>query len=214
MRQTRQASVARLARWARQRSPRRRSPAARRGIDGGQRLRVQAAHSSATALGVSRVEPIATNTPADLEAALETIARQLPDGLVDANPDSLYGTSRARLGNSALLHQLLDFLVKYRLPYMCIAAVARAGGLMAYGDDTAAGARRSPALRDRILKGSNPSGVPVELTADGFQARHQFERSRSARNSDRAVGRRERDESDQVRRPVLPRNAFTPDVNS
>lgn len=136
------------------------------GTDGGQRLRVQAAQSSAAALGVSRVDPIATNSPADLESALETIARHLPDGLVDANPDSMYGTSRARLGSSAILRKLLDFLIKHRLPHMCSGAAARAGGLMGYGDDTVAATRRVASVVDKILKGANPADVPVELNSE------------------------------------------------
>jgi putative ABC transport system substrate-binding protein len=59
--------------------------------------------------------------------------------------------------------QLAELATRNRVPSMyAFGALARAGGLMAYGADTSALARRAATYIDKILKGAKPADLPVE----------------------------------------------------
>jgi putative ABC transport system substrate-binding protein len=59
--------------------------------------------------------------------------------------------------------RIADFAVKHRLPSMFhLREFVQAGGLLAYGPDRADLFRRAATYVDKILKGANPSDLPVE----------------------------------------------------
>ena len=60
--------------------------------------------------------------------------------------------------------RIVDFALKSRLPSMYVGRVAvDAGGLISYGADLAESFRRVAYFVDRILKGTKPAELPVEL---------------------------------------------------
>jgi putative ABC transport system substrate-binding protein len=111
------------------------------------------AQRAATALGVE-LEPVAMRGPGDLESAFQTIAR--------SGADALYVvSSRHTVAN---IPRFVDFASKNRLPLAGgWGAWAKAGGLLSYGPNTADMARRSASYVDRILKGTKPADLPVQL---------------------------------------------------
>jgi putative ABC transport system substrate-binding protein len=122
---------------------------------------------------------------ADLESmreAIETPARSLGLQLkiLDVRgPDALaaaFGTAASsRAGalvvwTTPMLHvhqpQIVQLAVKHRLPAIAyFADFAEMGGLMAYGPNLPVLFRRAAIYVDRILKGANPAGMPVEQPA-------------------------------------------------
>ncbi len=59
--------------------------------------------------------------------------------------------------------RIADFAAKHRLPSMFhLPEFAQAGGLMVYGPDRADLFRRAATYVDKILRGANPSDLPVE----------------------------------------------------
>lgn len=60
--------------------------------------------------------------------------------------------------------RILDFALTHRLPTVCgVRAYAEAGCLLAYAPDVLAMFRRAAVFVDKILKGSKPADLPVEL---------------------------------------------------
>jgi len=92
-------------------------------------------------------------TPAEIESAFATIARERAQGVI-LPLEGLFIQQR---------RQIVDLSVKYRLP---IASgdneIAKAGALISYGADQNAMFRRIAAYVDRILKGAKPEDLPVE----------------------------------------------------
>jgi len=87
---------------------------------------------------------------AELDAALETIARGGFDGLVML-------TSVVPPADTA------DFAAEKRLPAIYASLdIARAGGLMSLGVNTPALFRKAAGLVDKILKGARPADLPIE----------------------------------------------------
>ena len=60
--------------------------------------------------------------------------------------------------------QVIELAVRQRLPSMWIfKGYAEAGGLMSYGVDAVAMYRQGATIVGKVLKGANPSDLPVEL---------------------------------------------------
>jgi len=89
----------------------------------------------------------------ELDAAVESMARQKLDGLVMLTGLSII---RDRI-------QVPDIAAKYRLPQMFAdVEIVRAGGLMHFGANFATIYRRAALQVDKILKGANPADMPIE----------------------------------------------------
>jgi putative ABC transport system substrate-binding protein len=109
--------------------------------------------TAARELGVT-LHPVAVPTAKDLDSAFQTLARVRLDGLVTV-PDVLYWNTRVRI---------VDFTARARLPAIFPEReFTDAGGLMAYGPNVPANFRRAATFVDRVLKGSKPADLPVEL---------------------------------------------------
>jgi putative ABC transport system substrate-binding protein len=111
---------------------------------------------AAPALGLTIVK-IETRAPEDFTAAFAT-ARQ-------AHLDALYvsGGALARSQES----RILDFVASSHLPSMFSGSrdFVDSGGLLFYGADPLEGVRRAATYVDRILRGTKPADLPVELTS-------------------------------------------------
>jgi len=93
----------------------------------------------------------------ELDAAVESMARQKLDGLV-----MLTGLSIIRDRS-----QVPDIAAKYRLPQIFAdVEIVRAGGLMHFGANFATIYRKAAFLVDKILRGANPGELPVEQPAE------------------------------------------------
>jgi putative ABC transport system substrate-binding protein len=111
--------------------------------------------SAQTAVASLAIEPIASpvRDDADIEAAITTLAREPGGGLIGI-PDTYIQQRRD------LIIALVD---RYRLPAIYANRVwTPSGGLMSYAVDTLDLLRRAAAYVDRILKGADPSDLPVQ----------------------------------------------------
>ncbi len=90
---------------------------------------------------------------ANLESAFSTISQERPDAL-------LLGSSALTLRHRA---RVVDFTAKRRLPTIFGSKIfVDAGGLMSYGHKSTESYRRAATYVDKILKGAQPSDLPVE----------------------------------------------------
>ena len=113
---------------------------------------IQAHQSAAEAMGIS-LWPVEISAPDDIEPEFARIAQDRADAVV-RGPGSMLFNERARMGRSALKHDL---------PVMTyIAEEVPHGLLMSYGQDYPDFFRRSVAYTDKILKGAKPADLPVE----------------------------------------------------
>jgi putative ABC transport system substrate-binding protein len=93
------------------------------------------------------------NTPPDLDAALDQIARQPSDALLVSG--TFIGLIRQK--------EIIAFSARHRLPAIYLYHSATAdGGLMSYGPDVVDLFRRTAVFIDKIFKGASPSLIPVE----------------------------------------------------
>jgi putative ABC transport system substrate-binding protein len=107
---------------------------------------------AARALGVT-LHSIEVSGADEFEQAFGQATRAHADALL-LLLDPLF-TAKSRL--------IADFAAKSRLPTIYgLRQVADAGGLMAYGPNSAEMARRAAGYVDRILKGAKPGDLPVE----------------------------------------------------
>jgi putative ABC transport system substrate-binding protein len=116
-------------------------------------LQVKALQASAPSLGITlQIHDI--RAADDLPAAFDAGARERAEGLL-VTAESIFVAQRARVSELA---------ARYRLPamYPYSAQVADAGGLMAYDVNFPDLLRRTATYIDRILKGANPSDLPVQ----------------------------------------------------
>jgi putative tryptophan/tyrosine transport system substrate-binding protein len=91
--------------------------------------------------------------PEDLDAALATIARSGPAGLVTMGDGMLWVHRR----------RLIDFATQHRLPAVFPEReYADDGGMAAFGPNSAANFRRAAVYVDKILKGAKPGELPIE----------------------------------------------------
>jgi putative ABC transport system substrate-binding protein len=101
------------------------------------------------------VEPIAmpVGSTGEMEAAIDALAKRPDSGLM-IGPDPF---------NQVRLKEIAQLAAQRRLPSISVyRPFVVAGGLMAYGPDTADVFRRSAAYVDRILKGARPADLPVQ----------------------------------------------------
>jgi putative ABC transport system substrate-binding protein len=108
---------------------------------------------AAQALGV-RVQILRVGDPSELGGAFAAIGSEHADALI-VTPGRVLSADGGSL--------VADLATRWRIPAMFESAVAvRAGGLMAYGPNLADLSRRSAAYVDKILKGRQPTELPVE----------------------------------------------------
>jgi putative tryptophan/tyrosine transport system substrate-binding protein len=119
----------------------------------GEQRELSETRSTARSLGIS-VSHHHVNSTADVYAALDAIAKENADALL-AFPDPVTNTHRK---------QIADFAVKQRLASAFgWRDYVEAGGLMSYGPNHDVLWKRLAQYTDKILKGSKPSELPVEL---------------------------------------------------
>lgn len=113
----------------------------------------KASEAAAAALAI-RLVPVEVRMADDFDAAFQFMARERVDGvLVLQDPMSL--TERRRIATLA---------IAARLPTMFgFREHVEAGGLMSYGIDLRGNLRRAADYVDKILKGTKPADLPVEL---------------------------------------------------
>jgi len=105
------------------------------------------------ALGLT-VRPWAVRSADDFEKVFVALSKDRPDGLYVVTAGPLTRTN---------LKRIAGFALKSRLPSVYNSREAvDAGGLMYYGADLADSYRRVAYFVDRILKGANPTDLPVE----------------------------------------------------
>ena len=117
------------------------------------RLYMRSIEAAAAALG-TKVFEAPVHNHADIEAALRELARQ-PDGGVIVMSDLF-----------AMVHRDLIVAVtaRYRVPAVYpLRGFVTEGGLISYGVDLTEMQRRAAIFVDRILQGTKPADLPVEL---------------------------------------------------
>ena len=121
--------------------------------DLGMTLRYRAAEAEAPRLGMVIV-PLGVRAPDDFDAAFSEMTKSPPDGILMVT-DILTNLNRRRV---------MQYADEHRLPAIYeYARFARDGGLMSYGPDENAILDRAAGLADRVLKGSKPADLPLEL---------------------------------------------------
>ena len=119
----------------------------------GEQRELSETRSTARSLGISVLHHH-VNTTADVYAALDAIAKENADALL-AFPDPVTNTHRK---------QIAEFAVKQRLASAFgWRDYVEAGGLMSYGPNHDVLWKRLALYTAKILKGSKPSELPVEL---------------------------------------------------
>jgi putative tryptophan/tyrosine transport system substrate-binding protein len=97
--------------------------------------------------------PAPVRDRSDLEAVIAAQAREPNSGLI-AMPDSFMDAHRV---------EVTALAARYRLPAVYpFRLFAEVGGLLSYGVDRTDNFRRAATYADRILKGANPSELPVQ----------------------------------------------------
>jgi ABC-type uncharacterized transport system substrate-binding protein len=113
----------------------------------------QGAEAAAAALAIKLV-PIEIRLPNDLDATFQSFVRERVDSVLVLQ-DPMFLTERHRIAMLALAARL-PTMFGYR-------EHVEAGGLMSYGIDLRANYRRAADYVDKILQGSKPGDLPVEL---------------------------------------------------
>ena len=119
---------------------------------------LRAIQDVAASLGV-QLTPAAVRNAADVDRAIDVLARQSNSGLV-VMPGSATTAQRERIIAQAARHRLPAV---YPFRYYVID-----GGLASYGVDNIELFRRAAGYVDRILKGEKPGDLPVQL-ADKYE---------------------------------------------
>ena len=114
---------------------------------------LRAAEAAAQRLGV-QVFPVPVRASADLEGAFATMAHERVSGFL-ALPSPLLRTQRALVGALSRKHRLAGMFGPRDV-------MLESGGLMSYFSDVDDVNRRAAAYIDKILKGTNPTNLPVE----------------------------------------------------
>lgn len=119
----------------------------------GEQRELRETQSSARAMGMT-LEYYQTRTRAEFDAAYDAISKQSVNGLL-VFPEGV--TLANRMG-------IVDFATKRRLPSMLgWKEYVEAGGLMSYGPNRDESFKRIAVYVDKILKGTKPTDLPVEL---------------------------------------------------
>jgi putative tryptophan/tyrosine transport system substrate-binding protein len=114
--------------------------------------------SAASTIG-GQIEVLPANDNRDIDAAFETIAQRRPDALL-VSPGPLFGNRRVQLATLAARHLVPAMYYDRQFPEV--------GGLMSYGTSLADQYRQTGIYSGRVLKGENPSDLPV-LRATKFE---------------------------------------------
>jgi putative ABC transport system substrate-binding protein len=112
-------------------------------------------HSVETAAPLLSLEAIGApvHHAGDIELAISSLVREPGGGLI-VLPDPF---------TASHYEQIIELAARYRLPAIyAIRDYADEGGLMTYGTDAAVSYRRAASYVDQILKGANPSNMPVQ----------------------------------------------------
>jgi len=118
----------------------------------GMRARYRDTEKAAPAMGMA-VRSLEVSDPRQMEAAFDAVKRDRPDGLV-LLADPLTNSMRSRI---------VEFARENNLPAIYeTREFVEAGGLISYGPNVSALARRSAYYVDRILKGAKPGELPIE----------------------------------------------------
>ena len=119
----------------------------------GQKLELAASRAAAEQLGLD-VSYHEARTPAELAAALPQVLAVKPDGVLLFSDALMVGQR----------HSLANFFLKHRIPSAAgWVAFAESGHLVTYGPERHAVWRRLAYFVDRIIKGTRPGALPVEL---------------------------------------------------
>lgn len=107
----------------------------------------------ARAIGIQLISVLIQGA-ADFDGAFRTIAKEKPNGFLNRLQPNTFSAQYGRVA---------EFANKHRLPSISSSvAWIEAGGLMSYGSDLNAQARRAAVYVDKILKGTKPADLPVE----------------------------------------------------
>jgi len=106
---------------------------------------------AARSLGVE-LQVVGARTPEQFEPAFRAMTQARADALLVQLDPSFSGH----------LARLADLAVRHRLPSMCGAGYANAGGLMSYSVTRVDTLRQAARYVDRLLRGANPAELPVE----------------------------------------------------
>ena len=119
----------------------------------GEQRELRETQSSARVMGMT-LDYYQTRTKAEFDAAYDALSKQDVNGLL-VFPEAV--TLANRLG-------IIGFAAKHRLPSMLgWKEYVEAGGLMSYGPNRDESFRRIAVYVDKILKGTKPADLPVEL---------------------------------------------------
>jgi putative ABC transport system substrate-binding protein len=109
--------------------------------------------ASSRSPGTIEIGAMHARTTADIEAGIKSLAQNSGKGLM-IGPDPF---------NQVHITEMAQLAGQYRVPAISVyRPFVAAGGLMAYGPDTADIFRRSAAYVDRILRGEKPGDLPVQ----------------------------------------------------
>jgi putative ABC transport system substrate-binding protein len=107
---------------------------------------------TARSLGVT-IQALSVRGPDDLDSAVSAMAKERAGALLVV-PDLMFNEHRKRL---------VDLVARHRLPATYFSKdFVEAGGLMSYAPSFTNQFRRSAVYVDKILKGANPSELPIE----------------------------------------------------
>jgi putative tryptophan/tyrosine transport system substrate-binding protein len=116
-------------------------------------LRYQSVDAEAKRSG-TLIMPLGVRAPDDFDTAFSEMTKTPPDAILMVT-DVLTLLNRKRV---------IDFAAEHRLPAIYEHAyLVQDGGLMSYGPDNDAIFDRAVGLADRILKGTKPADLPLEL---------------------------------------------------
>ncbi|HSE86531.1 MAG TPA: ABC transporter substrate-binding protein [Candidatus Binatia bacterium] len=119
----------------------------------GEQRELQETQTTARALGTT-LQYHQVRDPADFGAAFDAVIKEKGNALL-VFPDALTNAHR---------EQIAAFATKQRLPSMFgWKEYVEAGGLLAYGPDLNESVKRIAVYIDKILKGTKPADLPVEL---------------------------------------------------
>ena len=114
----------------------------------------RAAAAAAPSLGIALAGVELRDTPYDYERGLQNVAAEFRGALFMPN-SVVFVRDAERLAAFALRHRMVSC-------FDAAPSLVDAGGLMSYGADLAAAARRAAELVDRIARGAKPADLPIE----------------------------------------------------
>ena len=112
------------------------------------------ATAAAPSLGITLAGVKVGGTPYDYDGGFQQVAPEFRGALFMAN-SAIFVRDAERLAAFALQHRMVSCFDSSPI-------YVEAGGLMSYGADLGAAARRAAEFADRIARGAKPSDLPVE----------------------------------------------------